>query len=203
MGGSPRGATPGEDDGKLQKIRLLWRKWLSSPIFKNIVALRLPQRHMGDSQIGLCQTKRTPDLLQGMQYTYLSTMLSTLEKKFGIKSKETVRRSLWWKNNGGWSLHLQAYLMSGNEIAQILFLFFLPITVKVGYTHCWHIQLSRLCLHFRTQQMFWGICSHRQRKGRYGVELDWPLQGVFPHQIMGLLDLCKWSKWISSFNKNS
>ena len=25
----------------------------------------------------------------------------------------------------------QAYLMSGNEIAQILFLFFLPITVKV------------------------------------------------------------------------
>ena len=122
------------------------RKWLSSPIFKNIVALRLPQRHMGDSQIGLCQTKRTPDLLQGMQYTYLSTMLSTLEKKFGIKSKETVRRSPWWKNNGGWSLHLQAYLMSGNEIAQILFLFFLPITVKVGYTRCWHIQLSHLCL---------------------------------------------------------
>ena len=29
---------------------------------------------------------------QGMQYTYLSTMLSTLEKKFGIKSKETVSR---------------------------------------------------------------------------------------------------------------
>ena len=102
------------------------------------------------SQIGPCQTKRTPDLLQGMQYTYLSTMLSTLEKKFGIKSKETVRRSLWWKNNGGWSLHLQAYLMSGNEIAQILFLFFLPITVKVRYIRCWHTQLSHLCL-LRTQ----------------------------------------------------
>ena len=33
-------------------------------------------------------------------------------------------------------MHLQAYLMSGNEIAQILFLFFLPITVKVRYTNC-------------------------------------------------------------------
>ena len=43
-------------------------------------------------------------------------------------------------------MHLQAYLMSGNEIAQILFLFFLPITVKVRYTRWWHIQLSRLCL---------------------------------------------------------
>ena len=32
--------------------------------------------------------------LQGMQYTYLSTMLSTLEKKFGIKSKETVMEEI-------------------------------------------------------------------------------------------------------------
>jgi len=58
-------------------------------------------------------------IINGMQYTYLSTMLSTLEKKFGIKSKET------------------AYLMSGNEIAQILFLFFLPITVKAKKRPLW------------------------------------------------------------------
>ena len=62
-----------------------------------------------------------------MQYTYLSTMLSTLEKKFGIKSKETVRK----ETKTEMLKKFQAYLMSGNEIAQILFLFFLPITVKV------------------------------------------------------------------------
>ena len=58
-------------------------------------------------------------IIKGMQYTYLSAMLSTLERKFGIKSKET------------------AYLMSGNEIAQILFLFFLPITMKVKKRPFW------------------------------------------------------------------
>jgi len=58
-------------------------------------------------------------IIKGMQYTYLSAMLSTLERKFGIKSKET------------------AYLMSGNEIAQILFLFFLPLTVKVKKRPFW------------------------------------------------------------------
>lgn len=56
---------------------------------------------------------------KGMQYTYLSAMLTTIEKKFGIKSKET------------------AYLMSGNEIAQILFLFFLPLTLKVKKRPLW------------------------------------------------------------------
>ena len=56
---------------------------------------------------------------QGMQYTYLSAMLTTIEKTFGIKSKET------------------AYLMSGNEIAQILFLFFLPLTLKVKKRPLW------------------------------------------------------------------
>ena len=34
-------------------------------------------------------------LTQGMQYTYMSAMLSTLERKFGIKSKETVGPDLW------------------------------------------------------------------------------------------------------------
>merc|ERR1719244_2275084 len=58
-------------------------------------------------------------IIKGMQYTYLSAMLSTIEKKFGIKSKET------------------AYLMSGNEIAQILFIFFLPLTMKVKKRPLW------------------------------------------------------------------
>ena len=57
--------------------------------------------------------------MQGMQYTYLSAILTTLERKFGIKSKET------------------AYLMSGDEIAQILFLFFMPLTVKAKKRPLW------------------------------------------------------------------
>ena len=48
-----------------------------------------------------------------MQYSYMSSVLTTIEKEFGIKSKET------------------AYLNSGNEIAQILFIFFLPLMMKV------------------------------------------------------------------------
>ena len=43
-----------------------------------------------------------------------------------------------------WSSSLKAYLMSGNEIAQILFLFFLPITVKV-WKACF---LPDVCKHF-------------------------------------------------------
>ncbi len=39
-------------------------------------------------------------IIQGMFFTYLSATLSTLERQFGIKSKET------------------AYMMSGNEISQ-------------------------------------------------------------------------------------
>ena len=54
-----------------------------------------------------------------MQYTYLSSMLTTFEKIFGIKAQQT------------------AYLMSGNEIAQVLFLFFLPLTMKVKKRPLW------------------------------------------------------------------
>ena len=42
-------------------------------------------------------------IIQSMMGTYLGAMLSTLERRFGIKSKES------------------AYLLSGNEITQILF----------------------------------------------------------------------------------
>ena len=46
-------------------------------------------------------------------------MLTTFEKIFGIKAQQT------------------AYLMSGNEIAQVLFLFFLPLTMKVKKRPLW------------------------------------------------------------------
>ena len=59
------------------------------------------------------------NIFKGMQYTYLSSMLTTFEKIFGIKAQET------------------AYLMSGNEIAQVLFLFFLPLTMKVKKRPLW------------------------------------------------------------------
>ena len=49
----------------------------------------------------------------------MSSILSTIEKEFGIKSKET------------------AYLNSGNEIAQILFIFFLPLMMKVKKRPLW------------------------------------------------------------------
>lgn len=58
-------------------------------------------------------------IIKGMQYTYLSSMLTTFEKIFGIKAQQT------------------AYLMSGNEIAQVLFLFFLPLTMKVKKRPLW------------------------------------------------------------------
>ena len=52
-------------------------------------------------------------IVQSMMGTYLSAMLSTLERRFGIKSKES------------------AYLMSGNEISQIFFLFVMPFIIRV------------------------------------------------------------------------
>jgi len=58
-------------------------------------------------------------IVKGMQYTYLSAMLSTIERKFGIKSRET------------------AILMSGNEMAQVLFLFFMPLTLKAKKRPMW------------------------------------------------------------------
>ena len=58
-------------------------------------------------------------VIQGMMYTYLSAVLSNIEKQFGIKSKES------------------AYLMSGNEISQILFLFVMPFMIKVKRRPLW------------------------------------------------------------------
>ena len=58
---------------------------------------------------------RTYSIL-GMSYTYLSSTLTTMERKFGIKAKEL------------------AYLMSGNEISQFLFLFALPFMIRDYHT---------------------------------------------------------------------
>lgn len=58
-------------------------------------------------------------IIQSMFFSYLSSTLSTLEREFGIKSKET------------------AYLMSGNEFSQILFVFVMPFIVKVKKRPFW------------------------------------------------------------------
>ena len=65
-------------------------------------------------------------IIQSMMGTYLSSMISTLERRFGIKSKES------------------AYLMSGNEIFQILFLFIMPLIIKVKRRPLW-MALSLCC----------------------------------------------------------
>ena len=59
------------------------------------------------------------NIVQSMFFTYLGSTLSTLEREFGIKSKET------------------AYLMSGNEFSQILFIFLMPFIVKVKKRPFW------------------------------------------------------------------
>ncbi len=58
-------------------------------------------------------------IVQGMFFTYLSATLSTLERQFGIKSKEA------------------AYMMSGNEISQILFAFAMPIMIRLRRRPLW------------------------------------------------------------------
>ena len=56
---------------------------------------------------------------QGMMFTYMSGVLSTIEKQFEIKSEHS------------------AYMMSGNELSQILMIFFLPAFAKVRRTPLW------------------------------------------------------------------
>ena len=58
-------------------------------------------------------------IIQGMFFSYLSATLATIEIQFGIKSKEA------------------AYLMSGNEFSQILFVFVMPLLVKVKKRPLW------------------------------------------------------------------
>ena len=50
-----------------------------------------------------------------MSYTYLSSVLTTIEKQFGIKSQEA------------------AWIFSGNEISQIAFIFVIPFLTR--YNH--------------------------------------------------------------------
>jgi len=57
--------------------------------------------------------------VQGMGNTYLSSVLSTIEKQFGIKSQEA------------------AWIFSGNEISQIAFIFFLPFLRKITKRSMW------------------------------------------------------------------
>ena len=50
--------------------------------------------------------------VQGMGHTYLSSVLTTIEKQFGIKSQEA------------------AWIFSGNEISQIAFIFVIPFLTR-------------------------------------------------------------------------
>ena len=52
-------------------------------------------------------------VIQSMTFSYLTVVLSTIEKRFGLKSKEAT------------------WIYSGNEISQIFFIFFLPFVGRV------------------------------------------------------------------------
>jgi len=57
--------------------------------------------------------------VQGMSNTYLSSVLTTIEKQFGIKSQEA------------------AWIFSGNEISQICFIFVLPFLSRIHKRIMW------------------------------------------------------------------
>ena len=57
--------------------------------------------------------------VQGMSHTYLSSVLTTIEKQFGIKSQEA------------------AWIFSGNEISQIAFILVLPFLRKLKKRIMW------------------------------------------------------------------
>ena len=52
-------------------------------------------------------------IIQSMTFSYLTVVLSTIEKRFGLKSKEAT------------------WIYSGNEISQVAFIFFLPFVGRV------------------------------------------------------------------------
>lgn len=56
---------------------------------------------------------RLAGVIQGTTFSYLSVVLSTIEKEFGLKTEEA------------------AWLYSGNEISQIAFIFALPFVTRV------------------------------------------------------------------------
>jgi len=58
-------------------------------------------------------------VVQGMSFTYLSSVLSTVERQFGIKSKEA------------------AWIFSGNEISQIFLVFLLPFLNRIKRRTLW------------------------------------------------------------------
>jgi len=58
-------------------------------------------------------------IVQGMGSSYLTTVLSTIEKQFGIKSSET------------------AWIFSGNEFSQIFFILLLPFLPKIKKRTMW------------------------------------------------------------------
>lgn len=60
-----------------------------------------------------------PLFQQAMMFTYMSGILSTLEKVFGMRSEYS------------------AYVMSGNELSQFLLILFLPCINRVNRRPLW------------------------------------------------------------------
>ncbi len=58
-------------------------------------------------------------VVQGMFFAYLSATLSTMERQFGIASKQT------------------GYMMAGNEVSQIVLVLFLPAMVRLDRKALW------------------------------------------------------------------
>ena len=74
-------------------------------------------------------------IVQGMGFSYLSAVLSTIEKQFGIRSKVWEEYAKFW-----WSRVLfqeTAWVFSGNEISQICFIFALPFLSKIHRRTLW------------------------------------------------------------------
>ena len=93
-------------------------------------------------------------IVQSMAFSYLTVVLSTIEKRFGLKSKEAT------------------WIYSGNEISQIFFIFFLPFVGRVKRRPLFmglSIMLSALGLliiaipHFTGEQTYLGDINEQVR----------------------------------------
>jgi len=100
--------------------------------------------------------------VQGMGFTYMASVLSNIEKQFGIKSEEA------------------AWVYSGNEMSQIFFLFFLPFLSKVKKRPLW-TSLALLC-----SSLGLAICSTPYLfRDKTQYEGGWHIQSSSTHNLCG------------------
>ena len=127
-------------------------------------------------------------VVQSMAFSYLTVVLSTIEKRFGLKSKEAT------------------WIYSGNEISQIFFILFLPFVGKVKRRPLFmglSIMLSSLGLfiiaipHFTGEQTYLVDINQQVRCFIYlkicGAMALLPLPPVFrcPCSHLNLLKICQ------------